>query len=112
MPSPLPRLCVSSLGASELAGLGERERGQSAGGEDKSGREAIEPILAVLEGGAEWAISRVLNDGEGEGMGEIEVDEEFMGGRNEGGSVKPRYIDCAAQHQNTKGGSRAITSCD
>jgi hypothetical protein len=101
LPSPQPRLCVSSLGASELAGLGDRERDKSAEGGVKGGGDTIGPT-PVLGCGAEWAdaaITSLLNEGEGEGMREIVVDEGFMGARNDGGSVKPRYIECAAQHQ-------------
>lgn len=36
-----------------------------------------------------------MNDGEGEGMRDIGVDVEFEGARNDGGSAKTWYKDCA-----------------
>lgn len=87
--------------------MGDLDRDQSEeGGVKGGGGDAMRPPL-VLECGVAWvAINSVPNDGEGEGMRDIEVDGVLMGARSDGGSVKPRYIECAAQHRYTKGFGR------
>lgn len=88
---------TSSLEVSAPAGLGDRERAQSAGGgvtgEGDNGNTARPPL--ELECGAIFvfaaaAINIELNDGEGEEMRDKGVEEGFEGARKDGGSARQR----------------------
>jgi hypothetical protein len=94
---------TSSLKVSAPAGLGDRERTQSAGGgvigDGDDGSTARPPL--ELECGAIFvvaaaAINIELKDGEGEEMRDKGVEEGFVGARKDGGSAKKRCTDCAA----------------
>jgi hypothetical protein len=76
---------------SASAGIGERERDQSADGRVETDEGTTRPPLA-LECGAVFvvaaaAIKMVPKEGEGEGMGDMEAEEGFVDGRNDGGSA-------------------------
>lgn len=87
---------TSSFEVSAPAGLGDRERNQSAGGGvaglGHDGSTERPPLK--LECGAAFvvaaAINIVVNDGEGEGMRDKGVEEGFVGARKDGGSAKAR----------------------
>lgn len=89
LPSTIPD--ASSFGVSASAELGERDRDQSAGGRVETDEGTVRPPLALDCGAvfvvAAAAIKMAPKEGEGEGMGDMEAEEGFVDGRNDGGSA-------------------------
>jgi len=86
---------TSSLEGSAPGGLGDRERTQSAGGgvmregeDDNTVRPPLEVECGAVFVVAAAAINIELKEGEGEGMRDKGVEEEFVGERKDGGSEK------------------------